>query len=59
MWYFKMPDYQGFTVFVFTDDEVYMEGEEERKEYVLHESGKIWAGVHHNTFTWLWEFEQV
>ena len=31
----------------------------EREEYVLNESGIIWAGAHNDMFTWPWNFAQV
>ena len=41
------------------DDDVYLEDEEERKEYVLNGNGKIWAGTIRSPFARKWEFEQV
>ncbi len=41
------------------DDEVYLSDEDKRQEYVLNESGLIWAGTHRSTFTWPWNFAQV
>jgi transglutaminase 1 len=40
------------------DDDVYIEDDRARQEYVLNGSGKIWAGSSSNTFTWSWEFQQ-
>ena len=31
----------------------------DRKEYILCESGRIWAGAHKAFHIWPWEFEQV
>nr|WVH01986.1 protein-glutamine gamma-glutamyltransferase K-like isoform X5 [Halisarca dujardinii] len=40
------------------EDDVYMSSEQQRQEYVMNESGLIWAGAHNNTFTWPWEYDQ-
>ena len=41
------------------DDEVYLDKEEARQEYVMSGMGLIWAGTHKNMFTWPWEYSQV
>ena len=41
------------------DDDVYLEDEEERKEYVLNGSGRIWSGTSKSPFARKWAFEQV
>lgn len=41
------------------DDDVYLEEEEDRKEYVLNGSGRIWGGTSKSPFARKWEFEQV
>nr|WVH01984.1 protein-glutamine gamma-glutamyltransferase K-like isoform X3 [Halisarca dujardinii] len=40
------------------EDDVYVEDDDARKEYVMNGQGKIWAGSYKSTFTWPWEFEQ-
>ena len=42
-----------------TDDTVYLSEEAEREEYIMNESGVIWAGAHDNMFNWPWNFAQV
>ena len=42
-----------------TDDTVYLSEETEREEYIMNESGVIWAGAHDNMFNWPWNFAQV
>ena len=44
---------------MYLEDDVYLPKEEERYEYVLNETGLIWAGTHRDTFTWPWNFAQV
>lgn len=41
------------------DDDVYLEDEEDRREYVLNGSGRIWSGTSRSPFARKWEFEQV
>ena len=41
------------------EDEVYVSDNNKRQEYVLNETGLIWAGTHNSTFTWPWNFAQV
>ena len=41
------------------DDGVFVPEESNRQEYVLNESGLIWAGTHDDMFTWPWNFAQV
>ena len=41
------------------DDGVYMKDVAGRNEYILCESGRIWAGAHKAFHIWPWEFEQV
>ena len=41
------------------DDEVYLDKEEARQEYVMNGMGLIWAGTYKNMFTWPWEYAQV
>lgn len=38
---------------------MYLPGDSERDEYILNESGIIWAGAHNDMFTWPWNFAQV
>lgn len=40
------------------EDDVYMPEEEKRSEYILNETGLIWAGTYRSTFTWPWNFAQ-
>ena len=47
------------TSLVLTDDSVWMSDEAEREEYVLNETGLIWAGTSWDKFTWHWNFAQV
>ena len=42
-----------------SDDGVYMKDVAGRNEYILCESGRIWAGAHKAFHIWPWEFEQV
>ena len=42
-----------------TDDDVYMEEEKERKEYVMNETGRIWMGTAKNYEGLPWVFGQV
>lgn len=42
-----------------SDDGVYMESAADRNEYILCESGRIWAGALKAFHIWPWEFEQV
>ena len=44
---------------VHSDDAVYMPDEADREEFVMNESGIIWAGAHNDMFTWPWNFAQV
>ena len=41
------------------DDHVYLENEDDRREYVLNGSGRIWSGTSRSPFARKWEFEQV
>lgn len=41
------------------DSGVYMESEDVRQEYVLNETGMIWAGTNTNRHIWHWNFAQV
>ena len=43
----------------FVGSGVYMKSEDERQEYVLNETGMIWAGTHANNHIWHWNFAQV
>lgn len=36
-----------------------MADSKKRDEYILNETGLIWAGTHLRTFTWPWNFAQV
>ena len=36
-----------------------MKSEDERQEYVLNETGMIWAGTQANNHIWHWNFAQV
>ena len=36
-----------------------MKEEQHREEYVMNESGIIFAGTYDNMFTWPWNFAQV
>ncbi|VEN38687.1 unnamed protein product [Callosobruchus maculatus] len=40
------------------DDDVYMENDEEREEYVMNETGKIWCGTFKNPEGKMWIFGQ-
>ncbi|KAF2362823.1 Transglutaminase-like [Trinorchestia longiramus] len=40
------------------DDGTYIEGEEERKEYVLQETGLIWRGTHNRLRPCAWHYAQ-
>ena len=52
--------YNEITAFCyFLEDAVMLASEAEREEYVLNESGIIWAGAHNDMFTWPWNFAQV
>lgn len=42
-----------------TEDAVFLPKQSEREEYILNESGTIWAGAYDNMFTWPWNFAQV
>ena len=42
-----------------TDDAVFLPNEADREEYIMNESGIIWAGAHNDMFTWPWNFAQV
>ena len=42
-----------------TEDRVYMKDDAHRQEYVMNETGLIWAGTHDDMFTWPWNFAQV
>ena len=42
-----------------SDDGVYMKNAVDRNEYILCESGRIWAGAYKAFHIWPWEFEQV
>ena len=42
-----------------SDDGVFMKEEKHREEYVMNESGLIYAGTYDNMFTWPWNFAQV
>ena len=44
---------------IHTDDTVYLSEEVDREEYIMNESGIIWAGAHNDMFTWPWNFAQV
>ncbi len=44
---------------VFLDDDVYMEDEDEKFEYVLNETGRIWQGTARNKHGEPWNFGQV
>ena len=44
---------------LFIDDSVHMSEEKHLDEYVLNESGLIYAGTYHHMFTWPWNFAQV
>jgi len=41
-----------------SDDQVYLEGEKERAEYVLADSGLIWRGSHSRMRPCAWNFAQ-
>ena len=45
--------------FVFLDDGVYMSEEKHLEEYIVNESGLIYAGTYDDMFTWPWNFAQV
>lgn len=38
---------------------MYLPEEAHREEYIMNESGIIWAGAHSDMFTWPWNFAQV
>ena len=40
-------------------DSVYMAKEKHREEYIMNESGLIYAGTYDDMFTWPWNFAQV
>lgn len=40
------------------EDSVYMENEDERNEYILNETGKIWCGTFKNPTGKHWIFDQ-
>lgn len=40
------------------EDTVALKTEAEREEYILNESGTIWAGAYNDMFTWPWNFAQ-
>ena len=40
-------------------DEVYMEDEKEREEYVNSGTGRIWIGLSDEALSWPWAYEQV
>lgn len=44
---------------LYTEDSVYLPEEAHREEYIMNESGIIWAGAHSDMFTWPWNFAQV
>ena len=44
---------------IFVDDQVYMEDEDDRKEYVLHDRGNIYMGGAKQIFGKPWNFGQV
>ena len=46
-------------LYMLTDDSVYMSNDSEREEYVMNETGLIWAGTTNSKFTWPWNFAQV
>ena len=42
----------------FADDTVYLDGEEERKEYVMNDAGLIWRGSYNRLRRTVWEYSQ-
>ena len=43
----------------FIDDSVHMSEEKHLDEYIMNESGLIYAGTYDDMFTWPWNFAQV
>ena len=41
------------------DSGVYMQSEDLRQEYILNETGMIWAGTPDSKHIWYWNFAQV
>ena len=41
------------------DDSVHMREEKHLEEYIMNETGVIYAGTYDNMFTWPWNFAQV
>ena len=44
---------------LFIDDSVHMSEEKHLDEYIMNESGLIYAGTYDEMFTWPWNFAQV
>ena len=42
-----------------TDDKVYMENADQRREYIQNGNGKIFVGKYNNMSVFDWEYEQV
>ena len=54
-----MLDVHNTVHVLYIDSGVYMESADERQEYVLNETGMMWAGTQANMHIWHWNFAQV
>ena len=44
---------------IIADDNVFMESDDERQEYIASSYGKIWTGLVDEPIAWPWAYEQV
>ena len=51
--------FTGNTFFTFIDDNVYLNDEPSRKEYVLNDAGIIYKGTHKQIYEKPWSYGQV
>ena len=54
-----LPSFTGNTLFTFIDDNVYLNDEPSRKEYVLNDAGIIYKGTHKQIYEKPWSYGQV